>query len=173
MTDIRAAALRFEAVSLGLKKTNPGPVLTLRIHPQEMPADLWDHSLGSRYVVALVRLGDDDQPEVKEPQQPEPPAERATARKTVKQAWGEMKLSARAGIICGDPLFYDWSARLGLPPGITVNPSDPITAANWLRRRTAVQSRKEYDTDNAAGQRYLSVERAFLAHKQDMERYGQ
>ena len=61
MSDI--PTIQFEAVSVALRKANAGNILTLRVHPSEMPTDLWDHALGSRYQVVLVKLNDQDQPD--------------------------------------------------------------------------------------------------------------
>lgn len=52
--------LSFEAVKLSLKQDRNGIVLTLAIHPNEMPADLWRSPTGQRYGVALVELNENE-----------------------------------------------------------------------------------------------------------------
>jgi hypothetical protein len=88
---------------------------------------------------------------------------------TIKQAWSSLKLAARAGIICNDPAMWQWIGEHQLPGYF---PKDGDAAAQWLRERTAVLSRKEYDADPAASRRYLEIERAFLSDKATAGRYG-
>jgi hypothetical protein len=116
---------------------------------------------------AIAKLAQD------EPQsQPEAPAEGATAPKTIKQAWSSLKLAARAGIICNDPAFWTWILKRETRYTILVSEMTAEHAADWLRIRTAVTSRAEYDTNEAAGRRYLEIERAFLSDKATAGRYG-
>jgi hypothetical protein len=57
----------------------------------------------------------------------------------------------RAGILCNDSRFMGW---LGTP--------DTASAAAWLRSITGVASRREYDSDPAARQRFLDLETRYL-----------
>ena len=54
--------INFEAIKIGLKQSKDGFVLTLAVHPDEIPDELMRDFVGSRYQVVMVRLGDDDQP---------------------------------------------------------------------------------------------------------------
>ena len=62
MTEIRDAAINFEAVKISLKQDKTGIILTLAIHPNEVPPSLFTDWVGSRYVAALVKLDDEDKP---------------------------------------------------------------------------------------------------------------
>ena len=53
-------ALQFEAVKVARKQDRTGFVLTLNIHPDEIPSELMRDYVGSRYGVALVRINDDE-----------------------------------------------------------------------------------------------------------------
>ena len=55
-------ALQFECQKIALKQDAAGFVLTLRIHPDDIPEELFRDFVGSRYGCALVRIGDDEQP---------------------------------------------------------------------------------------------------------------
>lgn len=166
MTDIRAAAINFEAVKLALSQSKDGVAFKLSIHPDDVKPELWTHPIGARYMVALVRLGDDDQPLSK----PQPPAEGAAAPNKSKERWHDMKLSKRAAIMCGEPEFWQWiRSRFDMSPH---EMPDATQAAGWLRHRTAVGSRAEYDINEAAGRRYLEIERAYYGDKTAEERYG-
>lgn len=53
-------AMQFEAVKVSLKQDRTGFVLTLNIHPDEIPEELLRDFVGSRYGVAMVRINDDE-----------------------------------------------------------------------------------------------------------------
>jgi hypothetical protein len=54
--------LQFEAVKVALKQDKTGYVLTLCMHPDEIPEDLLRDFVGARYQVVMVRLNGDDRP---------------------------------------------------------------------------------------------------------------
>lgn len=77
-------ALQFEALKVALKQDATGYVLTVKIHPDEIPEELLRDFVGARYMVAMARLNDD---------------ETATPVKNrVKQA----------GIVCRDKKFQEY-----------------------------------------------------------------
>jgi hypothetical protein len=53
-------ALQFEARKVALKQDRSGYILTLSLHPDEIPEDLLRDFVGSRYACALVRINDDE-----------------------------------------------------------------------------------------------------------------
>lgn len=53
-------ALQFEARKVALKQDRTGYVLTLCIHPDEIPYELLKDFVGARYGCALVRIADDE-----------------------------------------------------------------------------------------------------------------
>lgn len=55
-------ALQFEARKVALKQDRTGFVLTLSIHPDEIPVELMRDFVGARYACALVRIQDDESP---------------------------------------------------------------------------------------------------------------
>ena len=55
-------ALQFEARKVALKQDRSGFVLTLSIHPDEIPEELLRDFVGARYGVAMVRIQDDESP---------------------------------------------------------------------------------------------------------------
>lgn len=56
------SALQFETVKIALKQDRNGYVMTLRIHPDDVPDELLRDFVGARYMVAMVRLNDDETP---------------------------------------------------------------------------------------------------------------
>jgi len=55
-------ALQFEARKVALKQDRTGFVLTLALHPDEIPEELLRDFVGARYDCALVRIQDDETP---------------------------------------------------------------------------------------------------------------
>jgi len=55
-------ALQFEARKVALKQDRTGYVLTLGLHPDEIPEELLRDFVGARYGCALVRIQDDESP---------------------------------------------------------------------------------------------------------------
>jgi hypothetical protein len=53
-------ALQFEARKVAMKQDRTGFVLTLAIHPDELPDELIRDFVGARYGCALVRIQDDE-----------------------------------------------------------------------------------------------------------------
>ena len=82
--------IQFEAIKAGLKQSKDGYILTLAVHPDEIPDDLVRDFVGSRYVVVMVRLNEQEQPMHRGN---EVPGDHA-----VKMA----------GILCRDPDFWEW-----------------------------------------------------------------
>lgn len=55
-------ALQFEARKVALKQDRTGFILTLSVHPDEIPEELMRDFVGARYACALVRIQDDESP---------------------------------------------------------------------------------------------------------------
>jgi len=77
-------ALGFECVKVALKQDRTGFVLTLSIHPDEIPEELVRDFVGARYMCALARLNDDE---------------------TAKNYNNVVK---EAVLLCKDTRFHDW-----------------------------------------------------------------
>lgn len=55
-------ALQFEARKVAMKQDRTGFILTLSIHPDELPEELMRDFVGARYACAVVRIQDDETP---------------------------------------------------------------------------------------------------------------
>jgi hypothetical protein len=66
VTDIsalaREAAVHCEAKKHGYRQTQDGIVVSFVLHPEEIPDALATASLGTRYMLALVEIGEDEKP---------------------------------------------------------------------------------------------------------------
>lgn len=55
-------ALQFEARKVALKQDRTGFMLTVSIHPDDLPEELFRDFVGSRYAFAVVKIQDDESP---------------------------------------------------------------------------------------------------------------
>lgn len=55
-------ALQFEARKVALKQDRTGYILTLSMHPDEVPEEILRDFVGTRYACAVVRIQDDEMP---------------------------------------------------------------------------------------------------------------
>lgn len=107
-------AFSFECVKVALKQDRTGFVLTLSIHPDEIPEDLMRDYVGSRYGCALVRINDDE---------------------TVTQ---KLSLPQEAGILCKNPDFQTWlKEKWGL------DKVDESIATEFIYQECGIKSRTE------------------------------
>jgi len=132
--------LNFEAIKIGLKQSKDGFVLTLAVHPDDIPDDLTRDFIGSRYQVVMVRLGDDDQPLSREGEFPGDHA--------VKMA----------GILCRDPDFWRW-----LNDREMLMEKNEKACTEWLISYLSIESRKELKTDTEARNLFNQLKRSFDA----------
>lgn len=77
-------ALQFEARKVALKQDRTGFILTLAMHPDEVPEEILRDFVGTRYACAVVRIQDDESP---------------------TQYDNRVQ---KAGILCRDPEFQDF-----------------------------------------------------------------
>jgi len=132
--------LNFEAIKIGLKQSKDGFVLTLAVHPDDIPDDLTRDFIGSRYQVVMVRLGDDDQPLSREGEFPGDHA--------VKMA----------GILCRDPEFWRW-----LNDREMLMEKNEKACTEWLTSYLSIESRKELKTDTEARNLFNQLKLSFDA----------
>jgi hypothetical protein len=130
--------LNFEGVKVALKQDKTGYVLTLSMHPDDIPEDLLRDFVGARYQVVMVRIGGDESP-------------------MDRQAEFEGDKSIRmAGLLCRDPKFWKF-----LFDDSQIFEEDEESCAEWLRDYLAVQSRSELKTNEEARKRLDKIYREY------------
>lgn len=140
MTDIREAHTQFEGVKIAMTQDKNGHILKMSIHPNDTPEDIMRDPVGTRYMVVLVRLNEQDQPVASQSNE--------DGRRAV----------ALAGTLCSDEDFQGWL--------VSVNEAEElneVAASVALRRMLHVTSRKELKTDREARQRLLAIRDEFVA----------
>jgi len=118
-------ALQFEAVKISLKQDRTGFVLTLNIHPDEIPEELMRDFVGARYGVAMVRILDDES------------ATMYTNR------------VMRAGMLARTREFQYWLKECKL-----VEKCSEDVAAEAIRTECGIQSRTELNGNSAAQEKF-------------------
>lgn len=138
MTD----TIQFESIKAGLKQSKDGYVLTLAVHPDELPDALMRDFVGSRYVVVMVRLGDDEQPMNREGEFP-----------------GDHAVKT-AGILCREKEFWQW-----LHDKEWLMEKNEKACAEWLCSYLDIESRKELKTNEEARELFNRLKASYYAWK--------
>jgi len=120
----------FEAVKVALKQDKSGFVLTLSMHPDEVPEEILRDFVGARYQVVMVRLNSDERPMNREQDHGHDPVR-------------------MAGMLCREPAFHKF-----LYDGGHIFMANEEEATDWLKQYLSVESRTEIK-DNANAQQKL------------------
>ena len=102
---------------------------------------------GQRFVMMLVKLGDDDMPAAGEGKERKP-----------------YKLSQLAGMLCADPQFWAF-----IKDSYGEACPDKDTAAQWVREACGVESRSFLDSVEASGTTFRGIMESFDSWKQAHE----
>jgi len=146
MVEIKDAAMGFEAVKVSMSQDRNGIILRLNVHPNDCPPELHTDWVGTRYMVGMVRLTDDDQPDVREDM--------------VKLE----RLIASAGLLCRNQDFGTFLVDAGLMDHV-----DPVrmedACVNAIRNYCGVRSRSEFRTNHDARLKFETLREEFLLWK--------
>lgn len=107
-------ALQFEARKVAMKQDRNGYILTLCMHPDEVPEEILRDFVGARYACAMVRIQDDESPT--------PYVNRVQ----------------KAGMLCRNPAFQEFIANC-----LNHSSIDEAEAAEWLCKQCGITSRSE------------------------------
>lgn len=145
--DVRHSAINFEAVKVSMSQDKNGIILRLSIHPQECPAQLHSDWVGSRYVVAMVKLADDDTPELRE-----------------EEVFIE-RLIASAGLLCRNDDFYAFLFENDLVSYSSKSEVMEKECANAVRRHCSIKSRGDLRTNVEARKKFEALRGTFAEWK--------
>jgi hypothetical protein len=147
MTQIRDAAIGFEAVKVSMSQDRNGIILRLSVHPNDCPPELHTDWVGTRYMVAMVRLNDHDEPETREEQH------------------RIERMIASAGLLCRNPEFGEYLADAGL-----ISDVDPFrledAAVSAVRKYCGISSRTEFRDNPDARSKFEELREDFRLWKQ-------
>lgn len=128
--------IQFEGLKVALKQDANGYMLTVKIHPDEIPEALLRDFVGARYQIVMVRLDEHDQP-MKRPQR-------------------NQALSNKAAILCKDPDFQKFLVESGLAWDVSEK-----AAASFIKETCVISSRAELDTNNEAAETFKQIAKEF------------
>lgn len=126
--------IQFEGVKVAIKQDRTGYVLTLSVHPDEVPEALLRDFVGARYQIVMVRIDENEQPY----KRPQPTT------------------SNRAAILCKDPLFHQFLVESGLAWDMSEK-----AATAFIKETCAIDSRSKLDNDNDAKTTFEEIVREY------------
>jgi len=154
--DVRTAAVNFEAVKTSMSQSKQGTILRLALHPNDVPPSLHTDWVGSRYMVAMVKLGDDDQPEISENQREVD------------------KMVASAGMLCRNDEFADFLHKREYMPDADYIESSfgerEKTVTETLRSVLGITSRAELKNNSEAREKFKAITEEFVRWKQGYQK---
>lgn len=131
-------SIQFEGIKTAFRQSKEGYNLTLAIHPDDVPAELMKDFVGSRYMVVMVRLDEQDQPMNRDAEFP-----------------GDAAVKT-AGIVCRDPEFWDWLFQKQM-----IFEKNEKACTEFLYGYLGIESRKELKTDSSARDLFVQLKRTF------------
>jgi len=141
-----------------------------QIHPNEVPQALWNADLRSRWQLAFVEIGDNEEP--KAPAKQKWPhgggmaghdADSADEKPKERKQWGDTLRSMQAAIRVTSREWRHWAK---LPDTWT---ADDCT--NWIKQSLVIQSRKELDSDPEKSALWDKMDAAFIEATRLPERH--
>lgn len=129
--------LQFEAVKVAIKQDKTGYILTLNVHPDEVPVKLLRDFVGARYQVVMVRLNDENKPMNRDHEHGRDPVR-------------------AAGILCRDDRFAAWLYETG-----QILDTEEASAIEWLKERLHINSRSELKDRPAAVKELWAIEQEY------------
>lgn len=137
----------FEAVKVSMSQDRNGIILRLNVHPNDCPPELHTDWVGTRYMVAMVRLNDQDEPETREEQQ------------------RIERLIASAGLLCRNAEFGAYLVGAGLIEELDPYNSEQA-AIKAVREYCGISSRTEFRDNPEARSRFEELREDFRLWKQ-------
>ena len=132
--------IQCEVVKVAMTQDRNGHILKVAIHPSDLPKDLILDPLGSRYMMVLARLNDQD--EVIQPKE---------------KTDGEKAIDI-AGLLCRNPRFISWMFDYGYGHERTES-----GAIEGIKDHCGIKSRRDFRTNDEARRRFLALRDLFEA----------
>ena len=134
--------LQFEAVKIAMKQDKTGIILTLNIHPDELPTELMRDFVGARYQVVMVRLNGDDKPMNRDVEYHRDPVR-------------------AAGILCRDKQFAQY-----LQDKEEIFEAKEADVIEWLKCELDINSRTELKDEPQKAKKLWAINEEFQSWKQ-------
>jgi hypothetical protein len=123
-----------------------GIILRLNVHPNDCPKALHTDWVGTRYMIAMVRLNDDDTPD--------------------DRGYVEIqKIIASAGLLCRNPEFYIFIHETYKTPWVFTPPDMENECVEVLKRVCNIKSRTEFRDNETARKKFEALRNDFMVWK--------
>lgn len=136
--------LQFEAVKVEMKQNKTGIILTLNIHPDDLPEPLMRDFVGARYQVVMVRLNGEDRPMNRDTEYQRDPVR-------------------TAGMMCRDKGFAKFLMETG-----QIFEDSESSVVDWLKTELEITSRAELKDKPQAAKRLWSINEEYQLWKQSV-----
>lgn len=147
MSDVKDLALKFESVKVRMSQDRNGTNLHLCIHPNDVPHQLHKDHVGSRYMVAMVKVDDEDMPVITDEQ-----------RK-------KERLMKSAIMVCKEESFWMYMEDTSpFEEDLRVNSEE--ACAILLRDRLGIKSRSDLKTNDVALKKFENLLMDYREHNQ-------
>ena len=135
-------AEHFEAKKYAYRQSKDGMILSFVLHPNDMPKDIAISNIGTRYMVAVVEIGDDEKPIVP------------------KSKTNGQRCLAKAQLVCREA---DYQAWIRLNASRWIEPSeewvldlpDEELARHVMHKVCKIESRSDLQSDPDAQERLV------------------
>lgn len=127
-----------------MKQDKTGYVLTLNVHPDEVPEALLRDFVGARYQVVMVRLNGEERPINRDAEY---------SRDAVRTA----------GILCRDSMFAQYLMDIG-----QIFEASEDAVVTWLKEELEIQSRSELKENYQAAKKLQFVIKEYHSWKQSV-----
>ena len=132
---------QFEALKVSMRQDRTGYVLTLSVHPDEVPEQVLRDFVGARYQVVMVRLSDDQMP-------------------MDQNLEYSHDIVRRSAMLCRDPGFHKFLLEAG-----QIQAESELRAAKWLREELQIESRAELKENPTAAKHFNFIYQEYIAWK--------
>ena len=148
MTNVKDVAYQFEAVQVSMNKDKNGFNLRLCIHPDDVPDGLLRDWVGSRYGVAMVRINEHEEVDIK-------PTE-LEGQRLVKSAI----------MSCKEPEFWEALSSTSYQRSL-INIDSEEVCVKVLKDYIKINSRKDLATNEIAQAKFKNLRKTAWAIKND------
>jgi len=127
----------FEAIKISMNDTDDGLVLKMAVHPDDAPEQLIKEFNGSRYMVAMVKINDDETPEID------------FLDNEIK------RLKSSCGALCRNRKFQEYVL---METTLDVNEENTVCI---LKKKLNIKSRAEFSTNKTARDQFIQMREDF------------
>ena len=143
---IRGSALSFEGVKVSMSQDKNGIILRLNVHPNDCPKELHTDWVGTRYMIAMVRLNDDDT---------------VDDRGHVEIG----KIISSAGLLCRNEDFYQYLYNTDHVTYTNVPSEMEDMCIHAVKKVCNINSRTEFRDNEAARKKFEALRNDFMVWK--------